>query len=52
MYNISSPEPACYDKLIREIRNAFIVDEAEKLDILLNDLSLGDRSPNELIYLN
>ena len=49
--NIPSPEePARYDKLIREIRNVFIVDKAKKLDILLNDLSLGDRSPNELMH--
>ena len=51
LYNISSPEePACYDKLIREIRNACIVDKAEKLNILRNDLSLGDRSANELMH--
>ena len=51
LYNIpSSEEPACYDKLIREIRNVFIVDKAEKFDILLNDLSLGDRIPNELMH--
>ena len=51
LYNIPSPEePTSYEKLIREIRNVFIVDEAEKLDILLNDLSLGDRSSNELMH--
>ena len=51
MYHIPNPEePACYDKLIREFRNVFIADEAEKLDILLNDLSLGDRSLNELMH--
>ena len=43
LYNIPSPkEPTCYDKLIREICNVFIVDEAKKLDVLLNDPSLGD----------
>ena len=35
LYNIpSSEKSACYDKLIREIRNVFIVDKVEKLDIL------------------
>ena len=51
LYNIPSPDkPACYDKLIREIHNVFIVDKEEKLDILLKHLSLGDRSPNELMH--
>ena len=48
-YDFPNPEDAaCYEKLITQIRTVFAGDENERLDLLLKDLTLGDRSPNEL----
>ena len=37
------------EKLIIQSRTVFARDENERLDLLLKDLTLGDRSPNELM---
>ena len=50
LYDIPNPEdPNCYDKLITQIRTVFARDQNERLELLLKDLTLGDRSPNELM---
>ena len=49
LYNIPKPEdPECYNKLTSQIETIFAKDESETLDLLLNDLTLGDRSPTDL----
>ena len=50
LYNIPKPEDEnCYDKLITQIRDVFTRDDRDRLDLLLNDLTLGDKTPNELM---
>ena len=50
LYNISNPEDQnCYDKLITKIRIVFARDQNERLELLLKDLTLDDRSSNELM---
>ena len=50
LYNIPKPEDEnCYDKLITQIHNIFTRDDQDRLDLLLNDLTLGDKTPNELM---
>jgi len=39
----------CYEKLLIQIRTVFARDECERLNLLLKYLTLGDRSPNELM---
>ena len=50
LYDIPNPEDQnCYNKLITQIRTVFARDQNERLELLLKDLTLGDRSPNELM---
>ena len=50
LYDVPNAEDeACNEKLITQIRTVFARDENERLDLLLKDLTLGDRSPNELM---
>ena len=50
LYNIPKPEDEnCYDKLITQIHDIFTRDDQDRLDLLLNDLTLGDKTPNELM---
>ena len=50
LYNIPKPEDEnCYEKLITPIRDVFTRDDRDRLDLLLNDLTLGDKTPNELM---
>ena len=42
-------DPDCYTKLCNQIRALYAKDDSEKLDILLNNLTLGDRSPMDLM---
>ena len=50
LYNILKPEDKnCYDKLITQIRGVFTRDDRDRLDLLLNDLTLGEKTPNELM---
>ena len=50
LYNILKPEDKnCYDKLITQIHDVFTQDDQDRLDLLLNDLILGDKTSNELM---
>ena len=50
LYDIPNPKNQnCYDKLITQIRTVFARDQNERLELLLKDLILGDRSRNELM---
>ena len=50
LYNIPKPEDEnCYDKLVTQIHNVFTRDDRNRLDLWLNDLTLGDKTPNELM---
>ena len=50
LYNIPKPENEnCYDKLITQIHDVFTRDDRDRLDLLLNDLTLKDKTPNELM---
>ena len=50
LYNIPKPDDEnCYHKLITQIRDVFTRDDQDRLDLLLNDLTLGDKTPNELM---
>ena len=50
LYNIPKPEDEnSYDKLITQIHDVFTQDDRDRLDLLLNDLALGDKTPDELV---
>ena len=50
LYDIPNPEDQnCYAKLITQIRIVFARDQNERLELLLKDLTLGNRSHKELI---
>ena len=50
LYDIPKPQdPDCYTKLCNQIKAVYAKDDSEKLDILLNNLTLGDRSPMDLM---
>ena len=50
LYKIpKSDDPECYDKLISHLEDFFGRDNREELDLLLNNLTLGDKTPNELM---
>ena len=50
LYDIPKPQnPDCYTKLCNQIKAVYTKDDSEKLDILLNNLTLGDRSPIDLM---
>ena len=50
LYNIPKPQdPDCYIKLCTQIKAEYAKDEFEKLDLLLNNITLGDRSPIDLM---
>ena len=50
LYKIpKTDDPECYDKLILQLKDFFVRDNREELDLLLNDLTLGDKTPNELM---
>ena len=44
-----SDDNACYSKLLQQIREYFELDDSEEIEFLLNDLTLGDKTPNELM---
>jgi len=49
LHNTPNPEDQyCYDNLVAKLRNVFARDDTESLDILLNDLTLGDQTPDDL----
>ena len=49
LYDISKPQdPDCCTKLCNQIKAVYAKDDSERLDILLNNLTLGDRSPMDL----
>ena len=50
LYDIPNPEDQnCYDKLITQIRIVFARHQNERLELLLKNLTLSDRFPNELM---
>ena len=50
LYDILKPlDPNFYTKLCNQITAVYAKDDSEKLDILLNNLTLGDRSPMDLM---
>ena len=50
LYNIPKPEDEnSYDELITQIHDVFTRDDRDRLDLLLNDLTLGDKTPDELV---
>ena len=50
LYDIPKPQdPDCYTKLCNQIKAVYATDDSEKLDILLNNLTLGDRFPRDLM---
>ena len=50
LYNIpKSEDENCYEKLITPIRDVFTRDDRDRLDLLLYNLTLGDKTPNELM---
>jgi len=50
LYNIPKPDDEnCYDKLITQIHDVFSRDDRDRLDLLLNELTLGDKTPSELM---
>ena len=50
LYDIPKPhDPDCCLKLCNQIKAVYAKDDSEKLDILLNNLTLGDRSPMDLM---
>ena len=42
-------DPNCYTKLCNQIKAMYAKDDSETLDVLLNNLTLGDRSPMDLM---
>ena len=51
LYDIPKPQdPECYTKLCNQIKAVYAKDNAEELDSLLNNLTLGDRSPMDLMH--
>ena len=50
LFKIPKPDdPECYEKLIFQLKDFFVRDNRDELDLLLNDLTLGDKTPNELM---
>ena len=50
LYIISKPQdPDCYTKLCNQIKAVYAKDDSEKLDILVANLTFGDRSPMDLM---
>ena len=50
LYDIPIPQdPDCNTKLCTQIKAVYAKDDSKKLDILLNNLTLGDRSPMDLV---
>ena len=50
LYDIPKPHnPECYTKLCNQIKAVYAKDDSERLDILLNNLPLGDQSPMDLM---
>ena len=50
LYIIPKPQdPDCYTKLCNQIKAVYAKDDSKKLHILLNNLTLGNRSPMDLM---
>ena len=50
LYIIPKPQnPDCYTKLCNQIKAVYAKDDSEKLNNLLNNLTLADRSPIDLM---
>ena len=50
LYDIPKPQdPDCYTKLCAQIKAVYAKDDSEKLDLLLNNLTIGDRYPIDLM---
>ena len=50
LYIISKPQdPDCYSKLCNQMKAMYAKDDSKELDILLNSLTLSDRSPMDLM---
>lgn len=46
---LKSDDDGCYTWSINQIRDYFELDDIEEISFLLNDLTLGDKTPNELM---